>query len=364
MPTTICVRNAPWIVAWDDATKTHAYIQDADLVFTDGTIIHAGKHYSGPVDETIDGTDLMVIPGLVDIHSHPSTEPFFRGVREEHGLPSMYMSGLYERSFVFRPDEPGRMAGKETAYCEMLLTGITTVADLSGNDPGWIDLAAKSGLRVFLAPGFASSVWHLENEWDLQFAWDEIAGRRGFDAALKLIDQAIAHPSGRLAGIVCPSQIDTCTEDLFRDAWAAAEAKNLPFTTHCAQSVNEFQEMVKRHGKTPVQWANQIGILSPRTILGHAIFIDEHSWLHWHTNTDLRLLADTGTSVAHCPSPFARYGHGMEDFGRYRRAGVNIGIGTDVAPHHLISPRPPPPRFFMPRPRAAPPPLAVTISGA
>ena len=44
----------------------------------------------------------------------------------------------------------------------------------------------------------------------------------------------------------------------------------------------------------------------------------------------------SGTSVAHCPSPFARYGQTLEDFGRYRRAGVNIGFGTDVAPHNLI----------------------------
>ena len=48
------------------------------------------------------------------------------------------------------------------------------------------------------------------------------------------------------------------------------------------------------------------------------------------------LLVDTGTNVAHCPSPFARYGHTLEDFGRYRRAGVNLGIGTDVAPHNVI----------------------------
>ena len=42
-----------------------------------------------------------------------------------------------------------RKAGKEVAYCEMLLSGITSVADLSGNDEGWLDLAARSGLRVF-----------------------------------------------------------------------------------------------------------------------------------------------------------------------------------------------------------------------
>ena len=335
MPTTV-IRNAAWIIAWDPATARHAYLRDADLVWQDNTISFVGRLYPGPADTEIDGSDLFVMPGLVDVHSHPSTEPFFRGIREEHGLPSMYMSGLFERGFAFRPDAPGRVAGKTTAYCEMLLTGITSVADLSGMDEDWIDLAARSGLRVFLAPSFHSAKWHLENEWQLKYAWDEPAGRRGLDKALALIDAALDHPSGRLGGILSPSQIDTCTEDLLRDAHAAAVRKNLPFTVHCSQSVNEFNEMVHRNGITPVQWADRIGILGPNTLLGHAIFIDEHSWLHWHTKTDLKLLADTGTSIAHCPSPFARYGQTLEDFGRYRRAGVNIGIGTDVAPHNLI----------------------------
>jgi 5-methylthioadenosine/S-adenosylhomocysteine deaminase len=135
---------------------------------------------------------------------------------------------------------------------------------------------------------------------------------------------------------VTPAQIDTCTEGLLRESWQAATQKNLPFTTHCAQSVNEFNVMVQRHGRTPVQWARDIGILGSRTILGHAIFIDEHSWLHWHTRDDLGILSETGVSVAHCPSPFARYGQTLENFGRYRRAGVNIGFGTDVAPHNVI----------------------------
>jgi len=336
MSQTTCIRNAAWIIAWDAGAGEHIYLRNADLAFRGNTIVHVGKNYQGEADVTIDGRDLMLIPGLVDIHSHPSTEPFFRGIREEHGVPAMFMSGLYERSFAFRTDADGRRAGKAVAYCEMLRTGITSVADLSGNDPGWIDLAAQSGLRVFLAPGYASARWHLENEWQLKYVWDEAAGRRGFGDALTLIEQAGRHPSRRLSGIVFPAQIDTCTEALLRESWEAAQAQDLPFTTHCAQSVNEFNEMVSRHGKTPIRWANDIGILSLRCILGHAIFIDEHSWTNWHTRDDLRLLAETGTSVAHCPSPFARYGHMLEDFGRYRRAGVNIGLGTDVAPHNLI----------------------------
>ena len=153
---------------------------------------------------------------------------------------------------------------------------------------------------------------------------------------MKLADEADAHPSGRLAGMLYPAQIETCTADLLRDSLAAAEERKRPMTTHLSQSVFEFQEIVRRHGKTPAQYAHELGILGPSTILGHAIFIDEHSWLHWPTRTDLGLLAETGTSVAHCPTPFARYGTLLEDFGRYLRAGVNMGLGTDCAPHNLL----------------------------
>jgi 5-methylthioadenosine/S-adenosylhomocysteine deaminase len=334
--TTTVIRNAAWIVAWDGRAGRHVYLRDADLAFSDEVISFVGRNYPGEADATIDGRALMLIPGLVDIHSHPSTEPFFRGIREEHGVPAMFMSGLYERSFAFRTDAAGRRAGKTVAYCEMLRTGITTVADLSGPDPWWLELAAQSGLRVFVAPGYASARWHLEDEWQLKYVWDEAAGQQGFRAALTLIEDAKRHPCGRLSGVVFPAQIDTCSEALLRESYAAAEANNLPFTTHCAQSVNEFNEMVNRHGRTPIRWARDIGVLGPRTILGHAIFTDEHSWTRWHTKDDVRILAETGTSVAHCPSPFARYGHMLEDFGRYRRAGVNMGIGTDVSPHNLI----------------------------
>ena len=195
MTSTTCIRDAACIVAWDAANHRHAYLMGGDVVFSGDTLSFVGRHYDGAADTTIDGTNLMVMPGLVNLHSHPSTEPFFRGVREEHGVPSMYMSGLYERSVAMQPDTEARKAGKQVAFCEMLLSGITSVADLSGIDEGWIDLAAQSGLRVFLAPSYASSRWYLENGWALKYRWDEPAGRRGLDAALALIEQAASHPS-------------------------------------------------------------------------------------------------------------------------------------------------------------------------
>jgi len=335
--TTTVIRNADWVIAWDEVAGHHVYRRNIDIAFTNGTIVFVGLNYPGAADRVIDGTDRLILPGLIDIHSHPEHEPLYRGVREEHGLRNMHMTGLYERSQAFSaPDDEARTASAEFAYCELLLSGVTSLVDISAAWDGWIEVCAKSGMRTFLAPGYASARWRLADDFDLQYAWEEARGREGFATALALIDGAARHPSGRLSGVVSPMQIDTCTADLLRESRDAARERGLPFSVHIAQSVSEVREMIRRHGKTPIQWAYEIGILGPDMILGHALFLDTHSWIRWWTETDLKLIAETGASVAHCPTPFARYGQIMENFGDYLRAGVNMGLGTDTAPHNLV----------------------------
>jgi cytosine/adenosine deaminase-related metal-dependent hydrolase len=123
---------------------------------------------------------------------------------------------------------------------------------------------------------------------------------------------------------------------MFRDSVAVAREKDWPLQTHVAQSIVEFMEMTRRHGVTPIQWAHRIGIMTPQTILSHVVFIDEHSWLHWPTQDDIRLLAETDTSVAHCPMVIARYGLVMEHLGKYLKTGVNVGMGNDTQPQNMI----------------------------
>ena len=64
--------------------------------------------------------------------------------------------------------------------------------------------------------------------------------------------------------------------------------------------------------------------------------MDEHPSIRWHTARDVGLMAEHGATVAHCPSPFARYSEHLRDFGRYRARGIRLGLGTDCAPHNLI----------------------------
>jgi 5-methylthioadenosine/S-adenosylhomocysteine deaminase len=331
------IRNAAWLVAWDEAAQSHVYRRDVDLTVEGDTVAAIGP--AGPTDHAdaveIDGRGFAVLPGFVDIHAHPSSEPMLKGLTDEVGSRQLYMSSLYEYLPLFEADPEGRRAATEVALCELMQSGVTTVCDLSAAREDWLDTLGASGMRVYAAPMFRSGRWYTPNGHEVRYTWDEQAGRDGLDRALRVIDRARQHPSGRLDGVLYPAQVDTCTEALLRDSAAAARERRLPLQIHAAQSVVEFHEMMRRHGRTPIEWLREIGVLGANAIIGHAIFLDHHSWLHWPTRNDLAHLAETGATVAHCPTVFSRRGILLEDFGRYRAAGVNLGIGTDTFPHNF-----------------------------
>src|SRR5438128_3762870 len=204
MSTTV-IKNAAWVIAWDEASARHVYRRGVDIAFADDRISFVGRGFTGPADVTIDGRERLVLPGLIDIHSHPEHEPLYRGIREEHGLPSMHMTGLYERSQALSAtDDEARSASAEFAYCELLLSGVTSLVDILPPWAGWVELFAQSGMRGFLAPGYASARWYLEDDHELRYAWDEARGRAGFTEALRVINAARAHSCGRLSGVVSP----------------------------------------------------------------------------------------------------------------------------------------------------------------
>src|SRR5262250_2147767 len=197
MTTTVCIKNADWVVAWDAPQRRHAYLEHGDVVFADSTLTFVGRNYSGAADQTIDGRGLMVMPGLIDIHAHPGHEASYRGIREEHGVPEMYMSGLFERGGAYWPDEEGRLACAEAAYCELLASGVTALVDISPLYPGWVELMARSGLRGVLAPGYASARWIVRRSHLLEYEWNEAAGRQKFEAALR---DGVAHADRHVHG--------------------------------------------------------------------------------------------------------------------------------------------------------------------
>jgi 5-methylthioadenosine/S-adenosylhomocysteine deaminase len=333
------IKNADYVIAWDEARQRHVYMPGADVAFEGGQITAVGRNLEpapGKTYETVDGAGMMVMPGLVDIHSHLAHEPINKGYTDETGSAGLYNSNLYEYMPTMT-GEPGDASAQLTlAAAELLMSGVTTVVDMSIPHEHWVDVMARSGLRGYVAPMFRSARWYTRNGHVVEYDWNEQAGIDGMAHAIALIEQAMAHPCGRLNGMLVPSQIDTCTPELLKASHAEASRRGIGWQTHAAQSLPEFHEITRRHGVTPIQWLAQLGVLDSRSVIGHAIFVDDHPNTHWSTATDLAILAETGASVAHCPTVFMRRGMAMRDFGRYRRAGVNLGIGTDTYPHNML----------------------------
>jgi len=330
------IRNADWLVAWDKAQARHVYLRDADIAFRGNQIVHVGDRFEGDAAEEIEGHNRVVMPGLVNVHSHPTSEPLRKGITDETRSPGFWHSSLYEFLTVFDNDQAGYIAAMQVALAELLMSGCTTVADLSVPFDGWLDALADSGMRAVAAPMYRDARWYTENGHRLDYEWDAATGRERFENAQRLIDLANQHPSGRLSGMISPSQVDTCTPELIRDSIAYAKERNLPFQIHAAQSATEFHEMIRRHGMTPIEWLDSLGALGPNSLIGHGIFLDHHPWLHWPSDKDIGLLADSGTTVAHCPTVFSRRGITLRTIGNYRRAGINVGIGTDTYPHNML----------------------------
>ncbi len=333
----VCViKNADWVVAWDEKTRRHVYMKGVDVAFRDDRIIHVGPDFSGDADQIIDGRARMVMPGLVNIHSHLTDGSIDKGVFDEVGAKALYGHALYTHSPLLRTAEEDIPSAAAASLCELLSSGVTTTVDIAGGYPGWVELMGSSGMRVVLGASFRQAQWINVHDHRVDYQWDEEAGWRGLDRALEIADAAAGHPSGRLSAMIVPAQADTCTKELLQASYREAKKRGIPFQTHAAQTMVEFYEILRRHGLSPVRWLDSLGILDDRTTLGHCIFLDHHSWSPLRSKEDMQLLADRGVTVAHCPTVFGRTGMTLESAGDYIGKGVHLGIGTDSYPYNML----------------------------
>ena len=111
-----------------------------------------------------------------------------------------------------------------------------------------------------------------------------------------VVEQARAHPSGRIDGVIAPSQIETCSEELIQEAVAEARSRGMRVTIHAAQTMAEHEELLRRTGETAPALLERLGVLGSDLILGHCIFLDHHSWTRQRSRDDLARLADANRS--------------------------------------------------------------------
>ena len=226
----LLIRNA-YIVTCD---KKGTKIPSGAIAVRGRDIVAVGKSAKLEKDwkaaRVIDAEGGLVHPGLIDMHYHTTyhmvgkmiAEADFGGEDPGPWVEKQYL-GLIDSL-----DDDLEYVNASLLGLDMLKSGVTTISDLSISREGWIDDLAATGIRAVVCPMMRQGYWYTKNGHTVEYAWDEKAGEKAFDAAMKPIDAAMKHPSGRVSAMVGPSQIDTCKEGYFKEAHQEAKRRNIP----------------------------------------------------------------------------------------------------------------------------------------
>lgn len=325
-----------YLVAYRDGE--HRIVDRGTLVYEGDRIVFAGPNYDGPADETVDARDKVVAPGFISMHTHMAGSPFDKSLQDDVVNQHLWGTGLYDILMPIRSaaTKESERAALRASCLELIHSGVTTAVDLSSNAAGTAQAAKEAGLRVYAGQYVRSSNWATDGYSITYEPVGDAEEARLLDEAIAFIETHAASPDGLIRGYLAPAQVDTCSPDLLRRMSDEAERLDVPMQIHAAQSVAEFREILRRTGKTPIEYLYEVGLLSPRLIIGHCIFVSGHSWLDHTFGKDLDLLAESGATVAHCPTVFARHGQVLETWPGYRRRGVKVALGLDTSPQSML----------------------------
>jgi 5-methylthioadenosine/S-adenosylhomocysteine deaminase len=107
---------------------------------------------------------------------------------------------------------------------------------------------------------------------------------------------------------------------MIRAGWEVAESLDTRFHIHVAEGKYEVEGTLRQHGATPIRYLDTLGVLGPRMIGVHCVWLDDG---------ELRLMAERGAGLAYCPSSNMALGDGITRVTEMRELGIRIGLGTD-----------------------------------
>jgi 5-methylthioadenosine/S-adenosylhomocysteine deaminase len=303
----------------------------ADVLIRDGRIAAVGAlPPPAPGEAVIDARDRLLVPGLVNAHTH-SPLNLLKGTGDALSHPAFMWRNQADTARR-SPDEV-RLSALLGAI-EHLLAGTTAVIDHfpeQGFAPEHVDavveayretgLRAMVALRVFDGPydditpagGLPSG---LPNPLAPQTAAE----------AVDLVEDAIARHDDGLGGLVricpAPSNPSRCTDELLTALGDVAEQHDTALHTHLLETRLQADLARQRFGTTMVRHLDRLGVLGPRLSCAHTIWIEDE---------DIALMAERGALVVHNPESNAKIGAGIAPVARMIRAGVTVALGTDGA---------------------------------
>lgn len=307
-------------------------LTDASVLVRDGQIADIGpsaavrQRLAGEPGQVLSGRGRGIIPGLVDAHVHLS-ETLSRAVFPDV-LGTRAWVFHWAKPFYAHVDDEDERVSVLLGIAEMLRSGTTCFLDMGAqNDAGLTARAAASaGMRGIVGRHAADRM-----PAEIPPGWSAEMLRHHFfpdhQAALEVLAAQVKEWNGYADGrIRCWVNIEgkePCSLELHVGARQLAAELGVGTTYHLATSIEEARVSERHHGCWPVTRIASAGGLGGNLVLAHAVAL---------TDTEIRLLARAGTSVAFCPSSSLKLAKGATAIGKYPEllaAGVSVGLGTD-----------------------------------
>jgi len=330
------------VVGWSGTS--HELVPNGSVLLDGNKIVSVGTDRSQPADRVIDASGKIVCPGFVNLHVHSQLnigDYLLSDVtKKDYLAANWFVFGAPLKDKVTPPPAPAVALGRKYALYSALRNGATTVLD-PGGGPGdlddYVNIVGQLGGRVFFSPPYRSSDIFTDARGRHYYEEREDRGRPGLKRAVEFIKKHHGALNGRLQGILNPAQAETCEPSLLKESVGAAKELDVPIHVHAGGNFREFLQVLNTYRKPVVEYLAETGILGPRTTIGHMAITGGHSRVDYPRGNELKLLAETGTTVGHCPYKCAKMGFAMESFDQYLAAGVRVGLGTDSYPLDIVA---------------------------
>lgn len=331
-----------YIIGFDG--EDHVIYRDAELVYEGDSIIYVGHNYEGCVDEVIDVKNSVISPGFIDMNALGDIDHDIVHVERPKDKKKTL---LWSKDYFLNRREPMTLEEEKFkslyAYAQLILNGVTTAMPITSVlYKKWAETyeeleaavhnAGTLGLRMYMGPSYQSGIDVINDDGEIEVAWDEEEGKKGLERAVEFIKKFDGAYNGLIRGMLAPERIENQTVENLINTKKYSKELNCPIKLHAAQGIFEYNEIFKKHGMTPVQLLNSIGFLGSNVGIPHCHFVTGYNKVNQGVGDDLQILKDTNTTVIHCPLVIGRHGGYMDSFAKYKRKGINIAIGTDTFP--------------------------------
>lgn len=275
-----------------------------DVYIEGNRIRRIGEGLSLPADKVIDGHRKIIVPGLINGHTHAAMT-LFRGFGDDMPLKPWLEQKIWPNEAKMTREDV--YWGTKLACLEMIKSGTTAFLDMYHHFHGTAEATEEMGLRGVIA-GVCFDHFSPEQA--------ERSKRHN-----EQLIREVASYGERIRYALGPHAIYTVSGDLLRWCHQFAVEHDVPIHLHLAETRGEVDDSIKRFGLSPVRYLYQLGVLSPHLIVAHGLYIDDE---------EIHMLADHGVKVVHNPASNMKLASGYRfKFKEMREAGVSVGLGTD-----------------------------------